>query len=89
MLTSNWAWRRRACTWKLLDRIRGEVYMELQASWRIAGESLEGLICTANTSEFAVELGCSTVADLKACTSGNREPILANDHLKDKHMVIV
>jgi len=37
MLTSNWAWRRKACTWKLLDRIRGEVYMELQASWRITG----------------------------------------------------
>jgi hypothetical protein len=50
---------------------------------------MEGLVCTVNTSEFATELGCSTVADLRACTSGNREPILANDHLKDKHMVIV
>ena len=35
MLTSSWAWRRRACAWKLLERIWGEVYTELQVGWRI------------------------------------------------------
>jgi hypothetical protein len=37
MLMSSWAWRRGAYTWKLLERIQGEVYTELQTGWRVSG----------------------------------------------------
>ena len=43
---------------------------------------MEGLVCTVDTSEVAVEVGCSTVelscstaADLRECTSGYGEPV--------------
>jgi hypothetical protein len=31
---------------------------------------VEGLVCTADTSEVMAELGCSAAIDLRACTSG-------------------
>jgi len=65
MLTNSWLWRRRACTWKLLERIRGEIYK----SCRPAGESVEGLVDTIDTDEPTV--------DLEARTSINGEPIPA------------
>ena len=36
-LINNWSRRRKACTCKLLKRIRGEIYTKLQTSLRVRG----------------------------------------------------
>ena len=46
-------------------------------SCRLARDSVEGLVDTADPGEPAAKLVCSTRADLEAWTSGDGEPILA------------
>jgi hypothetical protein len=36
---------------------------------------VEGLVCVADTGEFAAKLGCSAAADLKARASSDEEPV--------------
>jgi len=51
-------------------------------SCSLAGESMEGLVYTTNTGEFAAELGCFAVANLKDEHLSMENMFLHNDHRK-------